>query len=494
VSTLIAAGDLAVEQPGRYRGPTGRWRLTASRWASWSAVGLACVLTLVALLAPLLAPNSPIQPTGAPYQPVGSSGHLFGTDNIGRDIFSRVILGVRTSWLIALVVVAVGLLIGGAVGVVAGALGGWVDSVLMRITDMFLALPAMLVAVAVAAAMGHGLFNTFVAITVVWRPYYARIVRGEIRSLAARPHVEAARMAGAGRLRIMLRHLLPGIYPTALVTASLDVGAVVTTLASLSFIGLGQSAPAPELGADTSRGMPELLAHWWIPVMPGLAVLVLSLVANLTGDAVRNLPQDGSRTMTTHLTGPHPLARFVPRLPRTSLARFLLVRLTALIGLLLVLSLVLFVLQEISGAAPVAAAMQHASPGAVAAKRHDLGLDDPAPSRYLHYVWNLIHLDFGTSFRTSNPVRRDIWTYLPPTVELVLFALVVALMLALLFAVSSVLRWPGGLIYRTGLCLASASPAFLLGILGLIVFYQDLGWFPASGRVSNPDAIPGEWH
>ncbi|MEU6605858.1 ABC transporter permease [Streptomyces shenzhenensis] len=289
MSTLTAGGDLSVEQPGPRRGGLVRWRLTGARWAGWSAVGLVAALTLVALLAPLLAPHSPIQPSGAPYQPVGSSGHLFGTDNIGRDIFSRVVLGIRTSWLMALVVVAVGLLIGGAVGVVAGALGGWIDSALMRITDMFLALPATLVAVAVAAAMGDGLFNTFLAITVVWWPYYARIVRGEIRSLAARPHVEAARMAGAGRLRIMRTHLLPGIYPTALVTASLDVGAVVTTLASLSFIGLGQSAPAPELGADTSRGMPELLAHWWIPVLPGLAVLLLSLVANLTGDAVRNL-------------------------------------------------------------------------------------------------------------------------------------------------------------------------------------------------------------
>ncbi|MEU6605859.1 ABC transporter permease [Streptomyces shenzhenensis] len=198
--------------------------------------------------------------------------------------------------------------------------------------------------------------------------------------------------------------------------------------------------------------------------------------------------------MTTHQTAVHPLTRLIPRLPRTTLVRFLLVRLSALVGLLLVLSLMLFVLQEISGADPVAAVMQHASPQAVAAKRHELGLDAPAPVRYLRYLGNLVHLDFGTSFRTSNPVLSDIRTYLPPTVELVLFALVGALLLALLFAVSSVLRWPGGLIYRSALFLASAAPAFLLGILGLIVFYQDLGWFPASGRVSNPDAVPGEWH
>ena len=291
MTTSIVGTDLAVAEP-RIRGRFGRltsWQLKAARGLSWTVLGLAVLVTLVALLAPLIAPYDPVQPVGAPYAQVGSGGHLFGTDMIGRDLFSRVVLGVRTSWLMALVVVAVGLLIGGVVGVVAGAFGGWVDGVLMRITDMFLALPATLVAIAVAAALGPGLRNTFLAITVVWWPYYARIIRGEVRSLAARPHVEAARMAGAGRLRIMRKHLLPGVYPTALVTASLDIGAVVLTLASLSFLGLGQSAPAPELGADTSRGMNELLAHWWIPVMPGLAVMVLSLVANLAGDAVRNL-------------------------------------------------------------------------------------------------------------------------------------------------------------------------------------------------------------
>lgn len=271
------------------RGRLGAWRLRAGGSVSWLVLGLLAALTLVALLAPVIAPQDPVQPAGMPYLPVGSDGHLFGTDAIGRDLFSRVVLGIRSSWLTALVVVAVGLGIGGTIGVVAGAFGGWVDGVLMRVTDMFLALPATLVAVAVAAALGSGLMNTFLAITVVWWPYYARIIRGEVRSLAARPHVEAARLAGASRLQIMLRHLLPGVFPTALVTASLDIGAVVLTLASLSFLGLGQAAPAPELGADTARGMTELLQHWWIPVMPGLTVMLLSLLANLGGDAVRNL-------------------------------------------------------------------------------------------------------------------------------------------------------------------------------------------------------------
>jgi peptide/nickel transport system permease protein len=264
-------------------------RLAGGELPAYLTLGLVAAVTIVAVAAPLIAPYNPIQPTGMIYLPPGSPGHLLGTDAIGRDILSRVILGARTSWLLSLAVVALGLAFGAIVGTIAGAAGGIVDAVLMRITDMFLALPAVLVAIAVAAALGPGLLHTFWAISVVWWPYYARIVRGEVRALAIRPHVEAARMTGIGRLRIMWRHLLPGVFPTAIVSASLDVGNVVLTLASLSFLGLGQPAPAPELGADTANGLSSLLSYYWIPVMPGLAVTVLSLVANLGGDAVRVL-------------------------------------------------------------------------------------------------------------------------------------------------------------------------------------------------------------
>ncbi|MGX1667990.1 ABC transporter permease [Streptomyces sp. NPDC055400] len=288
MSATDAAGTLTAAPA--IRGRLHRPQLAAGyRYLDWAMLGLLGVVTLVALLAPMLAPFDPVAPTGQMYAQLGSAGHLLGTDAIGRDLLSRTLLGLRTSWLMAIVVVAVGLLVGAVTGLVAGAFGGWVDTVLMRVTDFFLALPAPLVAIAVAAALGSGLWNTFVAISIVWWPFYARIIRGEVRALAARPHVEAARMAGVGRTRIILRHLLPGVVPAAVITASLDIGNVVLVLASLSFLGLGQSAPAPELGADTARSMSELLAHWWIPVIPGLAVMFLSLVANLGGDAVRNV-------------------------------------------------------------------------------------------------------------------------------------------------------------------------------------------------------------
>ncbi|WP_433295442.1 ABC transporter permease [Pseudonocardia sp. CA-142604] len=253
------------------------------------SAGLLGLVTVVALAAPVLAPHGPLDPAGMPSAPPGTSGFLLGTDSVGRDILSRVLYGLRSSWLAALAVVAVGAAFGGLVGLVAGARGGWVDNVLMRITDGFLALPAPVLAIAVVAALGPSLLHTLVAVSIVWWPFYARIVRGEVRTLAARPHVEAARLAGTGPVRVATRHLLPGAVPAVVVTASLDIGALVLTLAGLSFLGLGQPAPTPELGADAARNLSYLLQDWWIPVVPGLAVALLSLVANVAGDGVRNL-------------------------------------------------------------------------------------------------------------------------------------------------------------------------------------------------------------
>lgn len=252
-------------------------------------VSLAIVVTLLIIVVPLLAPHDPLTPVGMPLQAPGNNGFLLGTDSIGRDVLSRVLYGARTSWSAALVVVAVGLLIGGLVGLAAGAAGGWIDSVLMRITDAFLSLPAPVLAIAVVAALGPGFVHTLIAVSIVWWPFYARLVRGDVARLAARPHVEAAKLAGVGRIRLALRHLLPGAVPNALVAASLDIGTLILTLAALSFLGLGQSAPAPELGADTARNLTYFLQQWWVPVMPGLAVLVLALVANIAGDCLRNL-------------------------------------------------------------------------------------------------------------------------------------------------------------------------------------------------------------
>jgi peptide/nickel transport system permease protein len=261
-------------------------RATVLNWAGFSLLFL---VTAVALAVPILVPHDPLVPAGMPLQAPGSNGFLLGTDSIGRDILSRVLYGVQSSWFAALVVVAIGLLIGGLVGLIAGTAGGWIDAVLMRITDGFLSLPAPVLAIAVVAALGPGFVHTLIAVSIVWWPFYARLVRGEVTRLAARPHVEAAKLAGVGWFRLARRHLLPGAVPNALVAASLDIGTLILTLAALSFLGLGQSAPAPELGADAARNLSYFLHQWWVPVMPGLGVLVLALIGNIAGDSLRNL-------------------------------------------------------------------------------------------------------------------------------------------------------------------------------------------------------------
>jgi peptide/nickel transport system permease protein len=265
---------------------SGRLSSTFSATGATVAVGAFLLVTVVAVAAPVLAPFQAAQIAGQPMLAPGSPGHLFGTDDSGRDLLSRALYGIQTSWLSALAIVALGLLIGGLVGLIAGARGGRVDTILMRITDGFLALPAPVLAVAIVAALGPGLFNTLLAVSVVWWPYYARIVRGEVVALAARPHVEAATLAGAGPVSLIGRHLLPGVIPSSVVAASQDVGNVILTLAALSFLGLGAPAPAAELGADTARNMSSLLGAWWIPVIPGVAIGLLSLIATVSGDGI----------------------------------------------------------------------------------------------------------------------------------------------------------------------------------------------------------------
>lgn len=277
---------LALPTPRRLQG----WRLPASV-GRLERLGLALLgaLTLVALLAPLLAPSGATQPSGAgTFRAPGAAAWL-GTDDLGRDLLSRALFGMRASWVSAIAVVTSGVLVGGIVGVSAGMAGGVVDAALMRLTDLFLALPGPVLAIAVVVALGPSLPHTLLAVGVVWWPWYARVVRAEVRALMARPHVDAARLAGVKRSRLAMRHLLPGTVPAVLVTASLDVGNLVLTLAALSFIGLGAPPPAPELGAMVARGLPYLFGHPWVPLVPAVAVFVLAFAANLAGDGLRNL-------------------------------------------------------------------------------------------------------------------------------------------------------------------------------------------------------------
>lgn len=286
---FVPAGGLDLELRGNIRGRSAALRgLTGGSYVALAAL---LGIVVVTLIASVIAPYTPTVPAAGPLMSPSAS-HLLGTDEIGRDVLSRVLLGMRSSWWGAMAVIASGTLIGGLIGLVAGAAGGIIDSVLMRITDVFLALPGAVLAIAVVAAIGPSYVNTLLAVSIVWWPLYARIMRGEVRSLRASPHVDAARVAGVGHIRIAFRHLLPGTVPSMVVTASFEVGTLLLILASLSFLGLGELAPAPELGAMSARGMAYLFSAWWVPIMPASAVFLLAFIANFAGDAVRDLLRD----------------------------------------------------------------------------------------------------------------------------------------------------------------------------------------------------------
>jgi peptide/nickel transport system permease protein len=248
------------------------------------------VLTLV-ILPPLL----PFDPTALVDQPLlpPSWTHPFGVDDLGRDLLSRVIYGMRMSLISAILVIASGVVLGGVIGLVAGMAGGLVDAALMRLTDLFLALPGPLLVLAIVAALGPSLEHTLMGVVVVWWPWYARVVRGQVRATVRMAHVETARLVGLGRLRIALRHVLPHAFGPVIVTASLDVGNVILLLASLSFLGLGSPDPASELGAMTARGLTYLLTNWWVAVIPAAAVFLLTFIANFAGDGIRDVMERG---------------------------------------------------------------------------------------------------------------------------------------------------------------------------------------------------------
>jgi peptide/nickel transport system permease protein len=274
---------------------TGRRRIPGLSDAGGSvraAVLPVGIVTLIVLALPLLAPYGAREVTAIGPFHSPSWSYPLGTDDIGRDVFSRVLYGIRESWLSALAVIGFGAAFGALVGAIAGAFGGIVDMILMRLTDLFLALPAPVIAIAVVASIGPSLIHTLIALSVVWWPWYARIVRAEVRAHASRPHADAARLAGVGRTRLVLRHLLPGAVAPVIVTMSLDVGNLILALAGLSFIGLGAPPPSPELGAMSAQGLEYLLAYAWVPIAPAAAVALLALVANLLGDrANRRLDQ-----------------------------------------------------------------------------------------------------------------------------------------------------------------------------------------------------------
>lgn len=218
-----------------------------------------------------------------------SSEHLFGTDELGRDIFSRVLYGTRVSLTTAVLSVGLALLIGVPLGAIAGTIGGWIDEVIMRITDMFLSFPPLLLAIAMVALVGPGLGNAMVAIALSWWPWYTRLVRGQAISMKERKFVQAAETIGTSTWKIIFKHILPNTISPVIVQASMDMGGVILTIASLSFLGLGAQAPTPEWGLMISISRNYFPDAWWYSIFPGMAIFITVLVFNLLGDGLREI-------------------------------------------------------------------------------------------------------------------------------------------------------------------------------------------------------------
>ncbi len=243
---------------------------------------------LIALLAPAIAPYSPTAQNLRTRLKPPSEQHLFGTDELGRDIFSRVLHGARISLPVALVVVIATSSVGILVGAVAGYVGGIVDEILMRIADAVLAFPSLILAIAITAALGPGLLNAALAITLVLWPEYARLVRSQVIALREMEYVSASIALGASSLRTLFKHILPNALPIMSVKVSLDMGNAILLAASLSFVGLGAVPPTPEWGAMISAARHKFF-EWWLATFPGLAIFSAVIGFNFLGDGLRDL-------------------------------------------------------------------------------------------------------------------------------------------------------------------------------------------------------------
>ena len=270
-------------------------RLTLPSALQTLSVGL---LPETVTLQPLqLAPHDPIDQNLADRLHPPSREYPLGTDQLGRDILSRLLVGARISLSIGVVVVSISLMIGTAVGVVSGYLGGWVDEALMRIVDIVLAFPGLLLALVVAGILGPSLTNIMIALAVVGWTQYARIVRGSVLSVKQRDFVAAAKLTGVSEPRLVSTHVVPNVIGPVVILATLDMAYVILATAGLSFLGLGAQPPTPEWGTMLSGGRQHLLTAWWIANVPGVAIMVAVLAFNILGDSLRDLldPRAASR-------------------------------------------------------------------------------------------------------------------------------------------------------------------------------------------------------
>lgn len=272
------------------------WLILRGNFMAMVGLGIILALILVAIFAPWLAPHDPFeQNLSNRLMPLWTDGHVLGTDSLGRDILSRLIYGSRITLYIVALVALIAPVLGLLVGTVSGYVGGWVDVVLMRITDIFLAFPRLVLALAFVAGLGAGIENAVLAISLTAWPPYARLARAETLTIRSQDYISAIRLQGAGPMRIITRHIWPLCISSLIVRVTLDMAGIILAAAGLGFLGLGAQPPSPEWGAMISEGRRFILDHWWVATMPGLAIFTVSLAFNLLGDGLRDVldPKEG---------------------------------------------------------------------------------------------------------------------------------------------------------------------------------------------------------
>lgn len=265
------------------------WKRLLRSTAAMVGLVIVLLLVLIAIFAPLIAPYNPyVQDLSAQLRPP-SWTNFFGTDEFGRDVFSRVVYGTRFTLYIVVLVAVIAAPIGLVIGAASGYLGGWVDTVFMRITDIALAFPRLILALAFVTAFGPSLNNAILAIAITGWPPYVRIARAETLSIRNSDYIAAVRLMGASQLRIILLHVIPLCMPSLLVRVTLDMAGVILIAAGLGFLGLGAQPPAAEWGVMLSSGKDYLLSGWWVATFPGLAIFFVSMGFNLMGDGLRDV-------------------------------------------------------------------------------------------------------------------------------------------------------------------------------------------------------------
>lgn len=286
--THAGAAPLAVSRPVQ-AGPWRRaWRKLSRNRIAMAGLAVVLFFILLAVFAPWIAPHDPLAAGWSTIRKAPSAAHWFGTDDLGRDVLSRVVWGTRASLMAGVVSVAISLLLGVVIGMVAGFFGGWIDALISRITDAFLACPFLILAIALAAFLGPSLTNAMIAIGVSAAPIFVRLTRAQVINVKVEDYIEAARAVGCSPLRIAVSHILPNITAPVIVQSTLAIAAAVIAEASLSFLGLGQQPPAPSWGSMLNTAKNFMDNAPWMAIWPGLAIFVLVLAFNLLGDGLRD--------------------------------------------------------------------------------------------------------------------------------------------------------------------------------------------------------------